>query len=181
MQCTFCQSQLADTEGSVVPSAAMEAGIRAGFSPEMSPSWDAMKQTATEALSHSGVPITDQALVDGWKKNLAYPGRVWRFCDHCFPALLPYLPNKNKVANDGMLSLIVPIHTSPWAIFASYAGLFAVTIVLAPIALILGIIALRDLRANPTLNGRGRAIFAIIMGIVFSLPLLIFLVAAVFG
>ena len=58
---------------------------------------------------------------------------------------------------------IVPSHTSGWAIAAGYAGMFAVLVFPAPIALILGIVALRDCRKR-SLPGKGRAIFAIVMG-----------------
>ena len=69
---------------------------------------------------------------------------------------------------------LVPSRTSSWAIFAGYAGLLAISIFPAPVALVLGIIALRHIRANPHLEGRGRAIFAIVTGTIFSIPLLLF-------
>jgi hypothetical protein len=56
---------------------------------------------------------------------------------------------------------------SGWAIAAGYAGLFAVLLFPAPIAFSLGIIAFGDCERR-ALVGRGRAIFAIIMGLVFT-------------
>lgn len=79
---------------------------------------------------------------------------------------------------------VIPTHTSGWAIAAGYAGLFAVLFFPAPIAIILGIIALRDCKQR-SMEGRGRAIFAIVMGAVFSISLLLFLllflIACIFG
>jgi hypothetical protein len=65
---------------------------------------------------------------------------------------------------------------SRWAIVAGYIGLFAVLVYPAPIALILGIFAFRDCN-NRSLEGKGLAIFAIVMGAVFSL----FILFSVFG
>jgi hypothetical protein len=42
--------------------------------------------------------------------------------------------------------------------------------------LILGILALRQLKRNPKLNGHGRAIFAIVMGAIFTAIPLVFII-----
>ena len=96
-------------------------------------------------------------------------------CVSCGEAL-PQFP-RPRDSHDDALGLIIPINVSGWAIAASYAGLFALTVVLAPIALILGIVALRDLKRRPQLRGKGRAWFGVIMGGIFSLILLIMLLA----
>jgi len=75
---------------------------------------------------------------------------------------------------------VLPSHTSGWAIVAGYAGLFAVLVFPAPVALILGIMALRDCNRR-SIPGRGRAIFAIVMGSVFSLCLLLMGILALTG
>ena len=49
----------------------------------------------------------------------------------------------------------------------------------APFALLLGILALQHLKKNPKLDGKGRAIFAIVMGALFTIPFVIGLVAFV--
>ena len=59
-----------------------------------------------------------------------------------------------------------------------YAGLFAVLVFPAPIALILGIIAIYDIKRHPKRHGMGRAIFGLVMGAVFTLLMLFFLVLA---
>ncbi len=72
---------------------------------------------------------------------------------------LPPLPGPEDSREGGLslkvrlVSLIAPANTSGWAIAAGYAGLFAVFLafffVPGPIAIVLGIVALRDLKRNP--------------------------------
>jgi hypothetical protein len=76
--------------------------------------------------------------------------------------------------DNSAMQILLPIGRSGLAIAAGYAGLFALIIVPAPVALVLGILAWRDIKKHPGKKGKGRALFAIIIGAVFSL-LLIFL------
>ena len=71
-------------------------------------------------------------------------------------------------SSDPTMRMLMPIGRSGLAIAAGYAGLFAFLILPAPIALVLGILAIRDLRANPKKRGMGRAVFGTIVGAVFS-------------
>ena len=81
-------------------------------------------------------------------------------------------------SGDDGLQYVIPINTSGLAIAAGYVGLISVLCFPAPFALLLGILALRQLKRNPKLHGKGRAIFAIVMGILFTIPLPIILFAA---
>lgn len=82
-------------------------------------------------------------------------------------------------AGDDGLHYVIPINTSGLAIAAGYVGLISVLCFPAPVALVLGILALRQLKKNPKLHGRGRAVFAIVMGVIFTLlPVVIVIVAA---
>jgi len=74
------------------------------------------------------------------------------------------------------MGLLLPVNTSGLAIAAGYLGLISVLCVPAPFALLLGIIALVQVNKNPKLWGKGRAIFAIVMGGIFSLLLVAALV-----
>ncbi len=66
--------------------------------------------------------------------------------------------------SDPVFRILLPVGRSWWAIAAGYAGLFAVLIFPAPLALVLGIVALRDLKRHPDKFGYGRAIFGTIAG-----------------
>ena len=58
---------------------------------------------------------------------------------------------------------MLPLGRSGWAIAAGYAGLFAILILPAPLALVLGLVAMFDIRRNRR-GGTGRAVFGIVMG-----------------
>ena len=60
--------------------------------------------------------------------------------------------------------MLLPVGRSAWAIAAGYLGLFAVLLLPAPIALIISIVAIRDLKRHPDKHGLGRAIFGLVMG-----------------
>ena len=85
-------------------------------------------------------------------------------------------------SGDEGLQYIIPINTSGLALAAGYVGLISVLCLPAPFALLLGILALRHLKKNPKLHGKGRAIFAIVMGGLFTVvPAVLLAFAAVSG
>lgn len=55
------------------------------------------------------------------------------------------------------MRMLLPVGRSGLAIAAGYAGLFALLIVPAPLALVLGILAVRDIKKNPRNTGWARA------------------------
>jgi hypothetical protein len=73
-----------------------------------------------------------------------------------------------KDPNEEALSWIVPMRESLWAIAAGYLGLFAcfpfLGFVAAPLAIALGIVALKDIKRNPGRRGAFRAWFGIVLG-----------------
>lgn len=82
-----------------------------------------------------------------------------------------------SIADEPGMRILLPVGRSLWAIAAGYAGLFAILIFPAPIALILGVIAIVDIKKHPKKHGMGRAVFAVIMGVLFSIPLILILVS----
>jgi hypothetical protein len=67
--------------------------------------------------------------------------------------------------NDAAIRMLIPVDRSGLAIAAGYLGLFSVLCLPAPIAVWVGVLAIRDIKANPTKHGLGRAWFGIIMGV----------------
>ena len=74
----------------------------------------------------------------------------------------------DPIGEDAGIRMLLPVGRSRWAIAAGYAGLLSPLLVIAPLALLLGILALRDIKRNPQRHGKGRAVFGIVMGVLFS-------------
>jgi hypothetical protein len=83
-----------------------------------------------------------------------------------------------SIGDDPAIRMLLPVGRSGLAIAAGYAGLLAVVPCLSPFALLLGILAIRDLRNNPHKHGMGRAVFGVVMGSVFTLVTIGLLIAA---
>ena len=79
--------------------------------------------------------------------------------------------------DDPMMRMLLPVGRSGWAIAAGYLGLLSFLGVFAPISLIVGFVALRDLKQHPEKHGLGRTWFGIIMGVLGTIVLL-FAIAA---
>lgn len=88
-------------------------------------------------------------------------------------------PSSASIESDPGMRLLLPVGRSVPAILAGYAGLFSILILPAPVALLLGIIAIIDIKKHPDKYGMGRAIFAVIMGGLFSIPFVLFLIGIV--
>ncbi|MFM9001176.1 MAG: DUF4190 domain-containing protein [Opitutia bacterium] len=83
-------------------------------------------------------------------------------------------PPLEKAEGAAALSLILPINRSGWAVAAGYLALLSVLCLPAPFALFCGIMALRDLKRRPHLQGAGRAWFGILLGGLITLMMLAF-------
>lgn len=91
--------------------------------------------------------------------------------------------SKNDIGQDPLVRMVLPVGRSGWAIAAGYLGLFSFGMIPAPIAVIVSIIAIRDISksketANPK-HGMGRAIFGLLAGL-FGCFLLSGVIAAQF-
>jgi hypothetical protein len=85
-------------------------------------------------------------------------------------AVAPPLPPRIAPAGeDPALRWVLPVGRSGWAIASGYLGIFSLLGIFAPFAVITGFLALREIKKNPKLGGRGRAVFGIVMGSVVTL------------
>jgi LSD1 subclass zinc finger protein len=85
------------------------------------------------------------------------------------------------LGDNAAVRMLLPVGRSGWAIAAGYAGLFSPLPCAAPVAIVLGVIAIIHIRGNPKLHGMGRAIFGLVMGIIFSIGSVLVLIATATG
>lgn len=121
----------------------------------------------------------------GWYADPAAAG-WWRWFDgamwtaHTHPMQQPafgygYGYGAPPPQRDRGLEMLLPVNRAPLAIVAGYLGLFSLLLLPGPIAVVVSLIALRQLKTKPDLGGRGRAWFGLVAGSVASLILLIML------
>lgn len=87
------------------------------------------------------------------------------------PGPQPVARAARPAGEDPVMRMILPVGRSAWAIAAGYLGLFSLLVIPAPFALATGLLALHDIRSDPTKHGKGRAIFGIVMGVLGTLVL----------
>lgn len=94
-----------------------------------------------------------------------------------YPAYAPYPPYaasqqwSSPGHRDRLQEALLPVNRRPLAIAAGYAGLFAVLLLPAPVALALGVMAVIDLGRHPGVAGLGRAWFGVVMGLLGTIGL----------
>jgi len=85
-------------------------------------------------------------------------------------------PRPTRLEDEPAIRMLLPVGRSGLAIAAGYAGLFAVIPIFSLIAILLGILAIRDIKRNPGKHGMGRAIFGLTMGVLCTIGYLILLI-----
>lgn len=100
-------------------------------------------------------------------------------CERCAELIQPgaVKVSSSDAGDNAVLRALLPVGRSGLAIAAGYAGLFSLVIVPAPLALLLGVLAVRDLKRNPKKHGMGRAIFGIAMGVLGTGAMLVMLIS----
>jgi len=92
-------------------------------------------------------------------------------------------PAAGGIGEDAGIRLLLPVGRSGWAIAAGYLGLFSLVVFPAPLALIISIVAILDIRRSKgspkPKHGMGRAIFGLIMGLLGTGILIVVAVASV--
>jgi len=100
-------------------------------------------------------------------------------CGKTVTVLLPGNTPFEPLGQNAAIRMLIPVGRSGWAIAAGYFGLFSILFFPAPLALILAIVAILDIKRHPEKHGMGRAIFGLVMGGLFSLLLVVMLVSSV--
>jgi len=77
------------------------------------------------------------------------------------------------------MRMLLPVGRSGLAIAAGYLRLFSFLAAPAPIALVVSILAIRELQNNRKLHGMGRAIFGLVMGIAGTIALVVIVISLI--
>ena len=97
-------------------------------------------------------------------------------CPRCGTSVQPKVVLNND--NNAALRMLIPIGRSGWAIAAGYAGLLSFIPGVGLLAIVFGILGLKDIKSHPDKHGAGRAWLGIVLGVVFSLFSLLIISAA---
>ena len=89
-----------------------------------------------------------------------------KVCRGCGGSVEPLMRDDDDIAG---MSMILPVGRPASAIAAGYLGLFSVLPFFGIPAIVVSLFALRTLKRNPHLRGRGRAYFGLVMGVLFTL------------
>jgi hypothetical protein len=92
-----------------------------------------------------------------------------RKCRYCGQYLDPALRARQPPTHDPLERMLIPIDRPFSAIAAGYLGLLSLLPLVGIAAILTSLFALRTLRNNPQLSGRGRAIFGLVMGSLMTL------------
>ena len=85
-------------------------------------------------------------------------------CGQIITALPAGTAPPKSLGDDAGMRLLLPVGRSGLAIAAGYLGLLSVLLFPAPLAVLLGILAIRDIQKHPDRHGMGRAIFGLVLG-----------------
>jgi hypothetical protein len=92
-----------------------------------------------------------------------------------------YTPPPPDIGQDPKMRMLLPVGRSGLSIAAGYLGLFSLIPIFAPVAIIVSLLAIRELRRKRHLHGMGRAVFGLIMGIVMTGVVIIGIVTVSLG
>lgn len=81
------------------------------------------------------------------------------------------LRGQSDMGDSAAMRMLLPVGRSGLAIAAGYAGLFGLLVFPASFALILGLLAIRDIKQNPEKHGMGRAVFGTLVGAIGTVVL----------
>ncbi len=126
-----------------------------------------------------------------WREGMAQWSAAREALPHLFPTSprpqpppLPYASPPGQfgsrppsIGDNAGMRWLLPVGRSGWAIAAGYLGLLSFVILPAPLALIISIVAIRDLKKNPQKHGMGRAVFGLVMGILGTVALVAMIIS----
>ena len=137
-------------------------------------SWEDLVNTARAGGLGSGDLVWTDGMVQ-WQAAATIPGLLPVQAPVAMPPMRPVYtgPPQPSPGDDPAMRWLLPVGRSGWAIAAGYLGLLSFLGIFAPVALIVGIVAVRDIQQHPEKHGLGRAWFGIVMGALGSIALVV--------
>jgi len=91
------------------------------------------------------------------------------YCVHCGESTQQEPSQRPLIADDTSVRMLVPVGRSGLSIFAGYLGLFSLMPFVGVLSMIVGMVAMRDLKEDAKRYGLGRAWFGVIMGVLTTI------------
>ncbi len=92
------------------------------------------------------------------------------------------VPSGPRLEDNAAVRMIVPLGQSPLAIIAGYVGLISLFVCfLGPVAIVIGALAIRQIRKHPHMHGTYRAIIGIVLGLISSVGLIAVIASLLFA
>ena len=137
-------------------------------------SWEDLVNTARAGGLGSGDLVWTDGMAQ-WQAAATIPGLLPAQAPAAMPPVRPAYtgPPRPSPGDDPMMRMLLPVGRSGWAIAAGYLGLLSFLGIFAPVSLIVGIVAVRDIQQHPEKHGLGRAWFGIVMGVLGSIALVV--------
>ncbi len=101
-----------------------------------------------------------------------FDGQAWTEHVHPGPYVQPGAYGTPPPARNRTVEALLPVNRTGLSIAAGYLGLMCLVVVPGPIAVLVSVLALRELRRKPDVAGRGRAWFGLVAGILATVGLL---------
>ena len=95
-------------------------------------------------------------------------------CKHCKEFLdkeTKSLIKQNRppgIGENAGIRMLIPVGRSGFAIAAGYLGLLSLLLIPAPVSIVVSLLGIIDIMKHPKKHGLGRAIFGLIMGLIFT-------------
>lgn len=136
-------------------------------------SWEELVGTARAGGLGSGDLVWTDGMAQ-WQAAATIPGLLPEQMMAAMPQVRPAHtgPPRPSAGDDPMMRMLLPVGRSGWAIAAGYLGLLSFLFFPAPVSLVVGFVALRDLKQHPEKHGLGRTWFGIVMGALGTIALI---------
>jgi len=98
-------------------------------------------------------------------------------CIHCGVSTAK---KKDTSQSDAAMRMLLPVGRSRYAVAAGYLAFFSWVPILGQLAVICGLLGIKEIKNDKDKHGIGRAWFGVVLGVVFTIVHIAFLIKLVF-